>query len=185
MNKDNRISITEEYLLIRPTKEYADQITEYRQEFLDAGDSMDGTGALRRTDDPLEYIRLSLEREDPCNVPENLVPATQFIFVRKSDNKLLGMLQVRHSFNDYLEKYAGHVGYSVRPSERRRGYAKEMLKMALPYCRAVGIDKVLITSIDGNLGSEKTIRANGGVYESTVHEPEANEDIKRFWITLD
>ena len=174
----------EKLILIRLSVEYACQIADYRQEFLDAGDSMDGTGALRRTPDPYKFIRTSIEREDPKNVPENLVPATQFLFIRKDDNRLLGMLQVRHCFNDYLEKYAGHIGYSVRPSERRRGYAKEMLKASLPFCRELGLKKVLITCIDGNIGSEKTILANGGVYESTVHEPNDNVDLKRFWISL-
>ncbi len=174
----------EELILIRPSVEYASQIAEYRQEFLDAGDSMDGTGALRRTEDPYEFIRTSIEREDPKNVPADRVPATQFLFIRKSDDRLLGMLQVRHCFNDYLEKYAGHIGYSVRPSERRRGYAKKMLKTALPFCREIGLDKVLITCIDGNVGSEKTILFNGGIYELTVHEPNENVDLKRFWIKL-
>lgn len=174
----------EKIILIRPTSEYASQIVEYRQEFLEAGDSMDGTGALRKTADPEEFIRISIEREDPKSVPEDRVPATQFICVRKSDNSLVGMLQVRHYFNDYLEKYAGHIGYSIRPSERRKGYAKEMLRMALPHCREIGLDRVLITCIDGSVGSEKTILANGGVYESTVHEPNDNVDLKRFWITV-
>ena len=170
--------------LTRPTSEYASQIIEYRSEFLHAGDSMDGCGPLRRTEDPEEYIQICKEYEDLTKVPKHLVPATQFFLVRKSDNRLIGMIQVRHCFNDYLEKYAGHIGYSVRPSERRKGYAKKMLKMTLPYCREIGLDKVLITCINGNIGSEKTILANGGVYESTVHEPNENEDLKRFWIKL-
>ena len=174
----------EEFILLRPTSEYASQIIEYRQEFLDAGDSMDGTGPLRRFENPEEYIKICAEYEDPEKVPSHLVPATQFFFIRKSDNKLVGMIQVRHSFNDYLEKYAGNIGYSVRPSERRKGYAKEMLEMVLPFCRKVGIDKVMITCIDGNIGSEKTILANGGIYESTIHEPNSNRNLKRFWITL-
>ena len=174
----------EEFILIRPTSEYATQIVEYRQEFLDAGDSMDGTGPLRRFENPEEYIKTCAEYEDPEKVPSHLVPATQFFFVRKSDNKLVGLIQVRHCFNDYLEKYAGHIGYSVRPSERCKGYAKEMLRMALPFCPEIGIDKVLIACIDGNIGSEKTILANGGVYESTVHEPNGDRDLKRFWIEL-
>ena len=174
----------EEFILTRPTSEYASQIVEYRQEFLDAGDSMDGTGPLRRTSNPEEYIQICLDHEDPLKVPSHLVPATQFFFIRKSDNKLVGMIQVRHRFNDYLERYAGHIGYSVRPCERRKGYAKKMLKMAFPFCREIGLDRVMITCADSNIGNEKTILANGGVYESTIHEPKKNEDLKRFWITL-
>ena len=174
----------EEFILIRPSSEYASQIAAYRQEFLDAGDSMDGTGPLRRFEHPEEYIKSCAEYEVPRTVPSHLVPASQFMFVRKSDNGLVGMLQVRHCFNDYLEKYAGHIGYSVRPSERRKGYAKEMLKMALPFCREIGLNKVLVCWNDGNIGSEKTILSNGGVYESTVCEPSSNRDLIRFWIIL-
>ncbi len=174
----------DEFILIRPTCEYAQQIVEYRREFLDAGDSMDGCGPLRRLEDPEEYIKVCREYEHTKTVSVHLVPATQFLFVRKSDNRLCGMIQIRHTFNDYLEKFGGHIGYSVRPSERRKGYAKEMLKMALPFCKEIGLHKVLISCIDGNIASEKTILANGGVYESTVYEPNGDGDLKRFWITL-
>ena len=174
----------QDYILIRPTAAYAEQIAQYRQEFLDTGSSMDGTGPLRRTEDPMEYVALCEALENPQTVPPHLVPATQFLFVRKSDDKLVGMLQVRHCFNDYLKQFGGHIGYSVRPSERRRGVAKEMLRAALPFCREIGIEKLLIACIEGNTGSEKTILANGGVYESTVLEPNENVLLKRFWITL-
>ena len=180
----NEAVIMEDFILIRPTSEYASQLAEYRQEFLDADSSMDGCGPLRRFENPEEYIQVCKDYEDPETVPSHLVPATQFLFVRKSDNKLVGMIQVRHRFNDFLEKYAGHIGYSVRPSERCKGYAKEMLKMTLPFCQEIGIGKVLIACIDGNIGSEKTILANGGVYESTVYEPTGDRYLKRFWITL-
>ena len=175
----------EDFILTRPTSEYASQIVGYRQEFLDADDSMDGTGPLRRLEDPEEYVKTCAQYEDPQTVPSHLVPATQLLLIRKSDGRLLGMLQIRHCFNDYLSKFGGHIGYSVRPSERRKGYAKEMLRMALPFCRELGLDKVLITCLDGNLGSEKTILANGGVYESTVYEPNDERYLKRFWITLE
>lgn len=161
----------DELILIRPTDEFEQQIAEYKQQFLDAGDSMDGCGPLRRADNIKQWLTLCKEYEDPATVPPELVPATQFILVRRSDMRLIGMLQIRHKFNEYLEKYAGHIGYSIRPDERRKGYAKSMLKAALPYCKELGISKVLISCIDGNLGSEKTILANGGVYESTVFEP--------------
>ena len=174
----------DDFKLVRPTSAYADQLRQFRQEFLEAGSSMDGTGALRRMEDIEAYIEQCIQFEDPALTPEKLVPATQFLFIRKEDNTLVGMLQVRHRFNGYLEQYGGHIGYSVRPCERCKGYAKEMLHMALPYCQKIGLKKVLITCIDGNHGSEKTILANGGTYESTVYEPDAQIYLKRFWITL-
>ena len=94
------------------------------------------------------------------------------------------MLQIRHYFNAYLEKYGGHIGYSVAPSERRKGYASQMLKLALPKCKELGIDKVLITCIEDNIGSRKTILANGGVYESSVYEPDEKINLERYWIDL-
>jgi predicted acetyltransferase len=173
-----------EYILIKPTDEYSTQIAEYRQEFLDAGDSMDGCGSLRVMENPFDFIKKCKDYESEDTLPEGRVIATQFLLIRICDNRLVGMIQVRHYFNDYLEKYAGHIGYSIRPSERRKGYAKQMLKMALQFCHEIGLEKVLITCIDGNVGSEKTILANGGVYESTIHEPNENVELKRFWIKL-
>ena len=173
----------ENLLLLRPTAEYAEQIMECKQEYLAADSSMDGCGPLRRTDDPIVFIEKCALEENPETCPTPLVPATQLMLVRKTDNKVLGFLQIRHEFNDYLSKFGGHIGYSVRPSERRKGYAKQMLHMALPFCRELGFDKVLITCTDGNIGSEKTILANGGVYESTVYEPDGKKYMKRFWIT--
>jgi predicted acetyltransferase len=170
--------------LMKPTFEYATQIFEYRQEFLDSEDSMDGCGPLRRCKNPEEYLTICKQYENPETVPEDLVPATQFLLIRQCDNRLVGMIQIRHCFNEYLEKYAGHIGYSIRPSERKKGYAKRMLKMALPFCKELGLQKVLISCNDTNIGSEKTIIANGGVYESTVTEPNTNRDLKRFWIEL-
>ena len=171
-------------ILKEPTIEYAEQIRAYRKEFLDNGDSMDGTGALRRIGDPEQWIRHCELSKDQRTVPDGLVPATQYIFVRESDDKIVGMLQIRHYFNDHLEKYGGHIGYSVAPSERGRGYAAQMLRMSLPRCSELGIKKILITCDEDNEASRRTILKNGGVYESTVFEPDEGIDIQRYWIDL-
>ena len=100
------------------------------------------------------------------------------------DGKVLGMLQLRHCLNETLEKYAGHIGYSVAPSERRKGFAKAMLHDALGICRDIGLKRVLVSCRPENEGSRRTILANGGVYEKTVHEPEENIDLEQYWIEL-
>lgn len=170
--------------LALPAEAYLDQVWAYRQEFLDLQNSLDGCGTLRSSQSAQQWLADVRADLDPATLPEGKVLATQFLSVRESDGKLMGMLQVRHYFNEYLEKYAGHIGYSVRPSERRKGYAKEMLRLALPFCREIGLDKVLIACEPGNPASRRTILANGGVYESTVYEPGEKIDLERYWITL-
>jgi predicted acetyltransferase len=175
----------EELVLLEPSSVYYEQIKEYRQEFLEAGDSMDGTSSLREYDNPsdwMEHIRLYSRKE---TIPEGRVPGTIFLCVRKNDDKLIGMINVRHELSEYLYNYGGNIGYSIRPSERRNGYAKEMLRLALPYCRDnLGLSKVMISCDVGNEGSRKTILANGGVYENTLHEPDEDIDLERYWISL-
>ena len=171
-------------VLIEPTTEYSRQIQSYRKEFLDSGDSMDGTGDLRKFDDPREWIDYVEKHKDPQTVPEGRVPSTQFIFVREEDSKIVGMIDIRHHLNEFLELFGGHIGYSVAPSERRKGYATQMLKEALSVCKDLGIRKVLITCIKDNEGSRRTILNNGGMYESTVYEPDENVYLERYWIEL-
>lgn len=170
--------------LIAPSMEYDEQIQAYRNEFLAYGGSMDGCGSLRRfdrTQDWLDQVE-ALRRAE--TTPPDLVPMTQYIYVRETDNKIVGVIQIRHYFNEYLEKYAGHIGYSVCPSERRKGYATQMLKLVLPECRKLGIDHVLVCCVRGNEGSKKTILNNGGIYESTVYQKERDITLERYWIDL-
>lgn len=170
--------------LIRPSLEWAEELLAYRAAFRMSGERMDGTGSLSSTTDMQLYVRQCAEYEYGIGLPDGHVPATQLMLVDEERHRLLGMLQIRHELNDYLALYAGHIGYSVRPSERRKGYAKKMLAMSLPLCRALGLDRVMITCFPENEGSRRTILANGGVYEYTSHDLEEHLDFERYWITL-
>lgn len=174
----------ENLILVKPDISLTGEITAYRQEFLDDGSSMDGCGSLRRHADPRDWLNNNALLENEATVPEKRVASTQYVFLRASNRRILGMIQVRHYFNDYLRQFGGHIGYSIRPSERRKGYAVRMLRDCLPLCRQFGLDKVLITCLDDNEGSRRTILANGGVYESTVYEPDENVHLQRYWIDL-
>ena len=171
--------------LALPSEAYLDQVWAYRQECFTGDSSMDGCGPLRYNESAAQWLTDVRAYADPATVPEGKVQATQFLSVRESDGRLVGMIQVRHYFNDYLEQFGGHIGYSVRPDERRKGYAREQLRLALSYCRGtLGLDRVLITCNTSNEGSRRTILSAGGVYENTVHEPDRNVDRERYWITL-
>lgn len=172
----------EELRFITPDVSMSEEIAAYRREFLDSGSSMDGCGSLASMEDPKDWLSQVEALSDEKTVPENWVRSTQFVLMR--GQRILGTLQVRHCFNDFLRDYGGHIGYSVRPCERRKGYASRMLKEALPFCRSIGLDKVLITCLRENEGSRRTILKNGGVYESTVIEPQSGKVLERYWISL-
>ena len=175
---------SEKVKLIKPSLEFNQEIMAFRQEFLEYGGSMDGCGNLINCETTNEWLKGidDLAQAETC--PDGYVPMTQFICVREADKKLVGVIQVRHYFNDYLEKFGGHIGYSVRPSERKKGYATEMLGLILPYCKELGLDKVLVTCLENNEASRRVIKNNGGVYESTVYEPNRKANIERYWISL-
>lgn len=174
----------EDLILIKPTAEYVDEIGSYRQEFFDTGSSFDGCGLLRKNE-PEEWLKKVQEYSQKETCPENWVVTTQFICVRRSDGRLVGMIQLRHYLNEYLEQYGGHIGYSVRPSERRKGYAKFMLKECLSFAeKQVGIGSVMITCEDSNEASRRTILSQGGVYENTVLNPDEGVKLERYWIRL-
>jgi predicted acetyltransferase len=170
--------------LIEPTMAYDRQLQAYRREFLTPGASMHGGGSLIRFERTEDWLKQVEAYSRPETVPPNRVPVTQFIYVREEDDKVVGMIQIRHWLNEQLAQFSGHIGYSVCPSERRKGYATQMLALALEECRRLGIDKVMISCVEGNEGSRRTILKNGGVYESTVYEPERDRRLERYWIDL-
>lgn len=110
------------------------------------------------------------------------VPQTHFWFVR--DGRVLGTIRLRHRLNDALRNEGGHIGYDVRPSERGRGIATEMVRRVLPEARALGLRRVLLTCDKDNVASASVIRKCGGVLENETTSHETGKTVLRFWIEL-
>jgi len=174
----------DQLMLLKPTKDYAEQIFNYRQTFIMQGDALDGTGSLYRMPDPEEWLQQVEDLSKPETTPENWDVTSQYICVRPFDNALVGMILVRHTLNDYLQLCGGHVEYSVLPQERKKGYGTWMLKNVLPYCREFGIEKVLLACEPQNEGGRKVICNNGGVSLGRVFDPEYEIEMERFVIDL-
>ena len=157
-----------EIKLIKPTMEYGEDILKFREEILNSKDTDSFAGCFNLGNylSVEEWIRdiTLLETAETC--PKDKVPSNVYLAVRLSDNKLVGIIDFRHHIDHpILGLWGGHIGYSVRPDERRKGYGKEMLKQTLQNCKKHGLSKVMITCDCDNIASEKTIIANGGVFE--------------------
>jgi predicted acetyltransferase len=118
--------------------------------------------------------RLRAEADPGVPRPDDRVPCT-FLWIVDGD-EFVGFLAIRHELNDFLLREGGHIGYSVRPSARRRGWASRSLADALPLARGLGIDPVLVCCDETNAGSRAVIEANGGVYE------DSRNGKRRYWI---
>ena len=168
--------------LVSPSYLYEDQVMEYKNEFLLNSDSLDGTAGLKTAKNFEEWLSAIKDNEREETVRSGLVPASTYLAVRTSDSRIVGMIDIRRRLNDYLLQFGGHIGYSVRKSERRKGYATEILRLALRKCRTMNMDRVLITCDKENIGSARTIQKNGGILENEVEEQ--HRITQRYWINL-
>lgn len=114
-------------------------------------------------------------------VPEGRVPASFHVLL--VEERVVGRVSIRHSLNEQLHKYGGHIGYAVRPGWRRRGYASMLLAHGLEVCKEKGVGNVLVTCDEENEGSRRTIEKAGGVLEDIQPDPQGPAK-RRYWIAL-
>ena len=157
------------------------QVMAYREEFLAIDSRMDGTCALDQYDDFDAWLANVRAYSAPETTPAGKVPATQYLALDENEH-LVGMVNLRHCLNDYLLEFGGHIGYSVRPADRKNGYAIQMLKLALDEAKALGLDRVRIACDRYNIASAKTIQANGGVLDGERYDPQDGTLTQRYWI---
>ncbi|HSK68079.1 MAG TPA: GNAT family N-acetyltransferase [Candidatus Limnocylindria bacterium] len=167
--------------LAAPSMEHEREILDYRAETLAAdGKHLHGSGGLDNLG-VAEWLAHLERKARPETCPEGLVPDSTFLCVRGEDGAVVGMLNIRHTLNDYLLQYGGHIGYSIRPRERGKGYGKEQLRLGLAECKKLGITRALLTCDERNAASRRVIQSCGGVYEDTRTNPDGKR-MERWWI---
>ena len=169
-------------ILVKPNLSYADEIIKYKEESLAESPIINGSAGLDRFSSIEVWLEELKKRSCEDTVPKGLVPSSTYLAVREKDNYIVGMIDIRHYLNEYLTQVGGNIGYGIRKTERNKGYAKQMLKLALEKCKELKIKKVLITCDEDNIASEKVILSANAKLEDIRNVDGENK--KRFWIDL-
>lgn len=169
--------------LVEPSTKYRDSyLAARREDGKNAKEIKDGIRFDLIENDFASFIESLKARSKGHGLPAGYVADTKLWLV--DGNEYIGSVTIRHSLTPQLLNVGGHIGYNIRTSQRRKGYGKKILELALPKAKELGIDKVLLTCDETNEGSRKIIEANGGVFEDKRPNPEGGPDKLRFWITL-
>lgn len=169
--------------LVKPSEKLKNKAQEFKLEYFDNGENVLHGGALLEQLAYDEWLELIEDNSSEATVKSNWVVSSTFFAVRESDSKIIGIIDIRHYLNDFLENYGGHIGYSVRPTERRKGYATEMLKLGLKYCKSIGLNTVMLACYKDNTASSKTIVKCGGILEKEFVYSDG-KIIQVFWIAV-
>lgn len=175
----------EKFKLVYPEIKYKDLAFDYIKEF--KGEVVNGSGALdlylregRSYEEWLEKLEVSRTRI----ASEEKVPSVTYFLMNNKESKIYGMINIRLALNKKLRESNGNIGYSIRPSERRKGYNKINLYLGLKVCKKHGLDKVMIDCDRENLGSKKTILSLGGEYEREYYSQEYKTIVEVYWINV-
>lgn len=156
----------------------------YINEFYEYGSRINGSGKLDDYLDDYEGWLKHLKWQPSIKPDEEHVPALTYFLVRESDNKIVGMLNIRLTLNNKLKNSGGHIGYGIRPTERKKGYNKINLYLGLKECKKHGITEAELWCNRSNVGSSSTMKALGGVLSKSVYNEEKNIYIDKYVIDV-
>lgn len=170
---------------VKPLKEHEKEAINYIKEFYEYNSNINGSGGLDRYLDDYDGWLKKLE-DDRNRIPnEEKVPAETYFLVRESDNKIVGMINIRLCLNERLSKFAGHIGYGIRPTERRKGYNKINLYLGLKCLKEHGVKEAFLDCEKSNPASSKTIIALGGKLKREYYNDDTKSIVQDYLIDID
>ncbi|BDP42819.1 GNAT family N-acetyltransferase [Deinococcus aetherius] len=171
--------------LVRPSERYKTSFIEAVREAQASGSGLGDTLTWEVGDLEADFgaFLTHLRRFEPPNVPPEGFVNSEYLWLVEGET-YLGRVSIRHSLNERLREFGGHIGYEVRPSARRQGHATLMLRLALDRARELGLTRVLVSCDVDNLASRRVIEANGGKLEGEFRLDFHEKPIRRYWIEL-
>lgn len=179
----------EKFYLEIPSLERKEEALDYIKEFTNNNSEPHGTCGLNRCENGMPYEEWL---DDTLNTMDEeyakylgRVPMTTYFMIREDDNKIVGMLNIRHYLNAVFMIIGGHIGGSIRPTERGKGYSKIQLYLALQECKKLGIDEAMIDCAKSNIKSDKAIQSIGGVLDNEFYYPIRKIVIRNYKINVE
>ena len=168
--------------LVKPSIKYRASFLEAQKEFEKEGR---GEEAFKKLNNDFPaFIKMLRNQEKGKDLPKGYVPASVYWLVDGS--KFIGKVSIRHKLTPVLRNYGGHIGYEIRPSERKKGYGTKILALSLEESKKLGLKKILITCNETNIGSKKIIEKNGGIFKNKIKADSVDKGriTLRYWINI-
>lgn len=170
---------------VLPGSEYEEQAKDYIREFQKYQSNLIGCRELdqylqERTYE--EWVEKVMDDLDMAGITKGKIPSFTYFYVRDEGDRIIGMVNIRLTLNDFWQKEGGHIGYSIRPTERRKQYATNLLKEALEFCKVIGLEEVVLSCTKSNIASAKVIQHCGGCLEAEFYSNTFQEVIQRYII---
>ena len=178
----------EKFYLEKPSIERKYEIIEYVTEFVKYNSDLNGMGSLDKILEGYTFEQalercLNMENEEYAYNLGRCQSKT-FLLIRENDNRIIGTINIRWNLTEAMKKFGGNIGYGIRPTERRKGYNKINLYLGLIESKKLGLDKVMLDCDVNNLGSDKTLKALGGVLERTEIDPSDGILTNVYWFDV-
>ncbi|PPA69962.1 GNAT family N-acetyltransferase [Jeotgalibacillus proteolyticus] len=173
----------EKVCLIKPSENIKEQYVDYYEEWLESGESIIPHSTTYEPYNFAELLQKFENDEAGIGLIEGWVTSSTFLLTGEY-GRIIGAVHIRHELTEDLTNRGGHIGYGIRPSERKKGFATKLLALALAEAKILGISKALVVCDADNTASEKTIQKNNGIPTSDFVEEDGNV-IKRYWISTD
>ena len=179
----------ERFYFEKPSMERKNEIIEYLNEFIEYKSELNGTGSLKKIFEGYTFEQaldrcLNMESNEYAE-KAGRCPGKTFLLIRENDNKIVGTINVRWNLNQEMLNFGGHIGYGIRPTERRKGYNKINLYLGIIEAKKLGLEKVMLDCDVNNLGSDKTLKALGGVLERTEVDPSDGTLTNVYWFDVE